>query len=97
MKCTWNKKPKQNRLSKSEYKAFCDSIMYFSDGICQWCKKNQGADMHHSSYGCMGANKDDRTLVLLCRECHELAHSGANREELQIIGKENWNTFKERI
>jgi hypothetical protein len=87
-------KTKDKKLSKSEYRNFCDSIIYWSDGICQWCEKSQGKDMHHSSYGCMGANKDDKTLVLLCRECHELAHSGANREALQILGKANWLAFK---
>jgi len=90
----WNKKKNDRKLSRREYKAFCDSIADIEDGMCQWCGERKGDDFHHASYGRMGADKDDRTLVLLCRECHVMAHSGKNRDALVALGKANWLTFK---
>lgn len=72
-------------------------------GNCQICNIEADLDSpHHSHFGNMGASKDDRYLICICRSCHHDIHHGngfknllQTREETESIGKENWYQGKE--
>lgn len=62
--------------------------------VCQICEDKQSIEAHHLMFGCYGANKDDRTLIAVCRECHMYCH--ANKHESQKEFKELVNkNYKE--
>ena len=82
---------KNRRLPKEEYQRY---YAYILDKypICQVCKSNHAIEAHHSRYG---AYKDDKTLVSICRQCHQIAHSNKHKWEklLLPIANENWKKY----
>ena len=98
------KAPKQNdkKLDQKEKKEFIAKIDEISKGKCQLCKAKKTDEYHHSAFGRMGADKDDRTLVAVCRECHYEIHHGKNgngqplRYKALEIGAKNWKAFKKK-
>ena len=57
---------------------------------CECCMKEgridgQGFDLHHIQ-GRIGKDANNiRNIMLLCRKCHEKAHSTLSKSELQLI------------
>ncbi|MFT7880951.1 MAG: hypothetical protein ABXS91_11225 [Sulfurimonas sp.] len=91
--------PNPKKLDPCELRGFKDSILDTSAGICQVCKTEGVQDFHHAQFGCSGANKDDRTLVGICRGCHHLIHhsrKGRGKELREVaieIGEKNWKSW----
>lgn len=92
----------EKKLSVKEKSAFIAKINEISKGKCQVCLDNSTDDYHHSIYGSFGADKDDRTLVAICRECHHTIHHSRNgqgrtlRNKAIPIGLANWKAFKKK-
>ena len=88
------KKTKKNRLSKEEYKKY---TIYLADTfpICQMCNVLPSEDCHHLGYGSYGADKDDKSLIAVCRHCHEYAHKNkAETQELYAdVVESNWREY----
>jgi hypothetical protein len=69
-------------------------MQYFDLGIedivqCEACMKpgriNNGFDIHHIN-GRVGKDANNiRNLALLCRDCHDKAHSTISKGEMQLI------------
>jgi len=84
------------KLSRLENKLFHDSILDSTGGICQLCNEAEGADFHHTLWGCYGANKDDSRQILVCRKCHELCHKEKHGVVNTIaikISELNWKEY----
>ena len=81
---------KDRRLSKAEYKKYRTWLADYQPR-CQICN-DVADDTHHVLFG---AYKDDRTLVSLCRKCHEKAHKNKKAWEsvLLPIARKNWSTY----
>lgn len=71
-------------------------------GVCQICNTSRLLDSpHHSHFGNGGADKDDRYLVCICKDCHSQIHHkeggydslSKTREETKAIGEDNWTTI----
>ncbi len=91
-----NRQKDEKKLSQEKYFLFCGHILEKANYICQLCNSHAIDDMHHSKFGCFGANKDDRSLVGICRSCHSAIHDKGNkkkRERAVKIGEENWKGF----
>ena len=86
---------KNRRLPKEEYQRYYAYIMA-KYPICQVCDSNHSIEAHHTLYG---AYKDDKTLVAVCRQCHQIVHSNKHKWEklLLPIAKKNWLEFKENV
>ena len=86
---------KFRRLPKEEYQRY---YAYILDRypICQVCESNYAIEAHHTLYG---AYKDDKTLIAVCRQCHQIAHSNKHKWEklLLPIAYLNWLEFKENV
>jgi len=85
------------RFSKADYKAYQDYIR--SIGVCQVCEVSTNLDApHHTKQGL--GNKDDRSLICICVECHAEIHTlgfsslDKTRAELEEIGLKNWKEYK---
>jgi len=86
------KKTNPKKMPKSEYRQHCNHIREISFGNCQICK-HAGEDMHHSIFGNYGANKDDRSIVLVCRECHDKCHKDREfNQKAILIGAINYES-----
>lgn len=94
-----NKKINPKKLPKETLQNFIDTIFKLAKGKCQICKAKKIDEYHHSIYGNFGADKDDRSLVGICRGCHFAIHHGKNggSQELRYkaipIGEKNWSFF----
>lgn len=95
-KTYWNKTKKEKRLSKSENLRFrewlCESF-----SRCQICGVRPPQDAHHLYFGAFGADKDDKTQIAVCRECHEWLHKNKKygQETYKEIAEKNYQTFKD--
>lgn len=94
-----NRKQNEKKLPPVELKAFTDFIFSISKGKCQVCKTAKIGEYHHGVYGSNGADKDDRTLVGICRKCHHAIHHARNnnsqllRRNAERIGRNNWTKY----
>lgn len=94
-----HKKDNPKKLPKPTLQNFIDTIFKLSKGKCQICKVNKIDEYHHALYGNFGADKDDRSLVGICRECHYCIHHGKNggsqklRQNAVLVGENNWSFF----
>ena len=87
----------QKRMSKPDYRKYRNWLTDCTDGTCQICGY-QADDMHHTSYGCYGADKDDRSIIAVCRDCHDVLHADRDRNEAaKEIGRGNWAVYSETI
>lgn len=83
------------RFSKIEYKKYQDFIKSFE--ICQVCEVNFGNDAPHHTK--QGSNKDDRSLINICVDCHSIIHTKGystldkSRMQLQAISASNWEIY----
>ena len=87
------KKQKVKRLSPIELSAYKDTIYEECNGMCQLCDETPADDYHHALYGRQGADKDDRILVAICRDCHIKCHQskhGSVNGKAKELGTNNW-------
>jgi len=93
------RKPNPKIMPKAEYKKKCDWL-FEKYPMCQICTINKSQDAHHTSFGNNGADKDDRTIISICRECHDMIHHNktdivdmhgykAMRHNLEKLGMNN--------
>lgn len=85
------RKSNPKKMTKSDYRKKCDFIIEENDSTCQLCSENMGAEFHHSRFGCRGADKDDRSILLVCQECHLKCH----REKHGLLNKRAIETGEE--
>lgn len=88
-----NRRKNEKRLDKEALHNFKMDINFFARDICQLCRMAYGIEHHHPVYGCRGADKDDRVLVLVCRSCHDKCHKEKHGEwntKAKQIGNKNW-------
>jgi hypothetical protein len=85
------------KLSKNKLKNY---QMYLADKypLCQIRATGctvQVQDTHHLFYGCFGADKDDTSLICVCRNCHEWAHKNKKLSQKVFSNrvKKNWDNF----
>ena len=84
------------RFSKEDYKAYQTYIKDIS--VCQVCESSTNLDTPHHTIQGLG-NKDDRSLICICIECHTEIHTkgfsdlNKTRVELEEIGAENWISY----
>lgn len=99
MKTVWNKLKKENRLKHDELVLFKIFINDKANFGCQICHKNNIEEFHHLFFGSYGADKDDRTIIGVCRECHDYCHKHKkeSQERYEHIAQENWTWFKESV
>jgi hypothetical protein len=52
-------------------------------------------DTHHLIFGCYGANKDDTSLICVCRSCHNWAHANKHLSQYKFLetAKKNWSDY----
>ncbi len=95
MRVVWNKPKKENRLSVEQMSRFRNFIFQKSMDTCQICHKEHIAEFHHLMFGSYGADKDDRTLIGVCRKCHEWchAHKHESQKAYKQIANENWSEY----
>ena len=96
-KTVWNKPKKENRLKHDELVLFKIFINDKANFGCQICHKNNIEEFHHLFFGSYGADKDDRTLIGVCRECHEWCHSNKHQSQRDYkkVADLNWLEFTE--
>lgn len=93
------RKTNEKKLPPEELKAFSSFISSISKNKCQICKTAKIDEYHHGVFGSMGADKDDRTLVGICRKCHHSIHHARNnnsqilRSNGERIGRTNWGKY----
>lgn len=90
-----NKKENPKRMSKYDLDQYKSFIFNKTGGTCQMCG-GVADDFHHSRFGRQGADKDDRSLVAVCRKCHTRCHqekNGTYGNEAIKIGDKNWGDF----
>ena len=82
------------RLSKKEYQRYVAWLNY-TFKVCQICNQKQAQDAHHLRFGCYGADKDDTSLITVCRDCHEWCHQNKHesQEKYEHIAKNNWEKY----
>ena len=92
----WRKPKTKKRMGKDELQRY-RAWLFLTHPICQICNVNPASEAHHAVYGRFGADKDDRTLVAACRECHYNIHHGGgvpmSREAIEGIGWANWAEY----
>lgn len=97
-----NKKENPKKLPRETLQNFIDLIFKRAKGKCQLCTVKKIDEYHHSIFGSMGADRDDRSLMGICRECHYAIHHGRDgrgqklRQEAIKIGAKNWSFFNEK-
>lgn len=57
--------------------------------------EHQTIEAHHVLFGSFGADKDDRYLLCVCRNCHEWAHKNKtlSQELFLHVARENWKQY----
>ncbi len=94
------KKPNSKKLGYVVFMDYCDFINERAEGMCQICHSAPLAEMHHSLFGCYGADKDDRSIVGTCLQCHIDMHKdkkGLKSMDAQTIAEANWKAFQEGL
>ena len=99
MKTVWNKPKKEKRLSVDVMSSFRNFIAEKSMDTCQICHKEHISELHHLFYGSYGADKDDRTLIGVCRECHIYCHKNKHQSQRDYkkVADLNWLEFSENV
>ena len=88
------KSPNPKKLSKSEYRQYCDFILDQADGVCQYCNQAAIAEFHHTKFGRYGADKDDRSIIGVCLQCHLDLHANRDKNRLAAVQvHDNWDNF----
>ena len=57
--------------------------------------EHEAIESHHVLFGCYGADKDDTTMLRVCRSCHQWAHKNkALSQELFLhVAHKNWADY----
>lgn len=93
------KRPNPKRMIKTEYELYVDFVNDKAGGMCQCGCGRPAQDIHHSL---RGSNKDDRSIIAICRTCHNLIHSCSPKDidegsRLALfskgVGKKNWEEY----
>jgi hypothetical protein len=91
-------------LRSDEWKETRERVLKRENCTCQRCGK-PARDVHHRKYDFISV-KPDRVLMLLCRDCHDLAHKAidagvlpSNHSEgmLMAVNQEKVNKAKQKI
>lgn len=53
--------------------------------MCQWCKFQLGTVRHHIRYGACGRKTYRGNVILLCKTCHDKAHSSKKKYQQELI------------
>lgn len=72
-----SKKPNPRKMTKVEYELYVDFVNEKAKGMCQCGCGRKADDIHHSM---RGINKDDRSIIAICKTCHNLIHSCGYKE-----------------
>lgn len=91
----WKKTKNPKKLPPKQLQAFKNYINKQTKYICQICNKRLAVEYHHALFG---ANKDDKTLVAICRHCHSDIHVKSDKEKesfAKLVGSKNWEEFKD--
>lgn len=58
--------------------------------------EHKAIESHHVLFGCYGADKDDTTMLRVCRSCHQWAHKNkALSQELFLhVAHKNWADYR---
>ena len=91
-----NEDKRASRLSKSNLKQYQQHLAE-TYPICQVCHEKPTQDLHHLFFGCYGADKDDTSLIAVCRDCHEWLHKNKHegQEKFKWLAKDNWEGYNE--
>ena len=83
-----------HRLSKKEYRRYVAWLNY-TFKVCQICNQKQAQDAHHLRFGCYGADKDDTSLIAVCRDCHNWCHKNKqeSKDKYKDIASSNWRSY----
>lgn len=94
-KTHWNKAKKKYRLPQEQYQEY-RTYLEEKFPICQRCNRNPTQDTHHLLYGNYGADKNDKALICVCRDCHTWFHANKRLGQEQFIHtvRVNWALFK---
>lgn len=71
------------KKDKEIYKKIIDEQHY-----CQLCGSTNWLEIHHILYRSQGGNNDERNLIRLCKNCHELVHSNKKKWQKFLIDKQ---------
>lgn len=57
--------------------------------------EHETVEAHHVLFGSYGADKDDRTLLAVCRYCHSWVHKNKalSKELFLHVARENWKQY----
>lgn len=75
----------KNRYYKSKLPKRIDGVC-----VCKVCNEKKSLSLHHRTYKNMG-NERLNDLILLCQECHHIAHIIHN-ENKELKGTQKYNT-----
>lgn len=68
-----------NKVEKQAYQEVADQVM------CMWCKMQRGEQIHHIRYGSVGRKTYRGNVILLCKTCHDKAHSSKKKYQQELI------------
>ena len=95
-----NRIPNPKKMIDVEYKCYVDFVNDRAGYSCQLCGA-PAQDIHHSEFG---KDKDDRSIIAICRNCHSLIRYASPKDiesgsrlkyRAKTIGKENWRAYVE--
>ena len=57
--------------------------------------EHETIEAHHVLFGSFGADKDDKTVIAVCRSCHEFCHKNKalSKELFLHVARENWKQY----
>lgn len=81
---------KDRKLSKTQFDKYLSHLVN-KEPNCQICH-SKAVEAHHLIFG---AYKDDKTIISVCRECHQWCHANKHEsiEKFMHIAQENWKAY----
>lgn len=98
MKTVWNKEKSDKKLEKKDLQNY-QKWLKENHSQCQAQANDKcehyAVDIHHVLFGSYGADKDDRTLLAVCRHCHLWAHrnKSLSQELFLHVAMDNWKQY----
>lgn len=77
------------QLEDPRWKTRRDEILVLDGFECQYCKKDYNLNVHHLYYvkGRMAWEYPDSALIVLCIDCHEIAHERIKARKQKRLNK----------